>query len=124
MYKSRRRFIIFGVNVFSGLFFVVLSMMLLGEGSFLSSLIVGAIVFCVFQIASSLLTSSRVAKAERRALTSKETGLLSDFIKKLRFSYSVDDFIESIQTVLEDKADCSVLYVDRENNYEIGRAHV
>ncbi|HOE07996.1 MAG TPA: SpoIIE family protein phosphatase [Treponemataceae bacterium] len=119
MYKSRRRFIIFGVNVFSGLFFVVLSMMLLGEGSFLSSLIVGAIVFCVFQIASSLLTSSRVAKAERRALNSKETGLLSDFIKKLRFSYSVDDFIESIQTVLEDKADCSVLYVDRENNYVI-----
>ncbi len=119
MYKSRRRMIIFGVNVLSGISFVVLSMLLLTEGSFLSSFIIGAIVFCVFQIASTLLSSSSIAKTEKKALFLKETGLLTDFIKKLRFSYSVDDFIESIQVVLEDKADCSVLYVDRENNYVI-----
>ncbi len=119
MYKSRRRLIIFGVNVLSGLLFVVLCMALLPEGSFLTSFVVGSIIFCVFQIASSIFLTNSVSKAERNALNTKETELLTDFIKHLRFSYSIDDFIESIQSVLEDRADCSVLYVDRENNYVI-----
>lgn len=65
------------------------------------------------------ISTSQVKKSRKLALETNETALLSEFIKKLQFSYSVDDLILSIQSSLEDKGDCSALYIDRSTNYVI-----
>ena len=119
MYKAQRRLVVFGVNVITGILFVLLSLLLLPEGSFLSALIIGIIVFVIMQIVGAQVTNSLVTKVKSRAMNTKETALITSFINKLRFSYTVDDLIDAIHTELEDKGDCSVLYVDRENNYVI-----
>ena len=119
MYKAQRRVVVFGVNIVTGMLFVLLSLLLLPEGSFISSLVIGIIVFLIMQIAGAQVTNSLVAKVKDKAMTTKETALLTSFINKLRFSYTVDDLIDAIHTELEDKGDCSVLYVDKENNYVI-----
>lgn len=119
MYKAQRRLVVFGVNFITGILFVLLSLLLLPEGSFLASLVIGLIVFLVLQISGSKIIAIFVEKVKTRVLHTKETALLSSFIEKLRFSYTVDDLIEAIQTELEDKGDCSVLYMDKENNYVI-----
>lgn len=119
MYKAQRRLVVFGVNVITGILFVLLSLLLLPEGSFLSALVIGIIVFVIMQIVGAQVTNSLVTKVKSRAMNTKETALITSFINKLRFSYTVDDLIDAIHTELEDKGDCSVLYVDRENNYVI-----
>ncbi len=56
-------------------------------------------------------------KLQRKTTREGETSIISEFIEKLRVCYSNDDFFETISSVLEQKGDCSVLYVDRRNNY-------
>ena len=46
-----------------------------------------------------------------------ETNLLSDFIAKLKFCYSYDEFYKIIGETLEMNGDCSVLFIDRKKNY-------
>ena len=59
--------------------------------------------FIVFQVITSNISTNQVKLLYKRALETKETALLSEFVKKLRFSYSVDDLMESVEVVLEDK---------------------
>ena len=65
----------------------------------------------------SPLWSGKWPNTSGLSLYTHETALLSSFIEKLRFAYSVDDFIDAVKTVLEDQGDCSVLYVDSTSNY-------
>lgn len=58
-----------------------------------------------------------VAKIRNKTFHQQETGILTEFIEKLRFCYSMDDFYENIGTILEEKADCSVLFIDRQKDY-------
>lgn len=119
MFKIRRRFFIFGTNILLALLFAIVTIVLLPKASFLSSFLVVLISFIVFQVVTTVISTSQVKKSRKLALETKETALLSEFIKKLQFSYSVDDLILSIQSSLEDKGDCSVLYIDRSTNYVI-----
>ena len=58
-----------------------------------------------------------VAKIRNKTFHQQETGILTEFIEKLRFCYSMDDFYENIGTILEEKGDCSVLFIDRQKDY-------
>ena len=58
-------------------------------------------------------------RAELKVLTTKETAYLTKFIDKLKFCYSVDDFIELLQSILEYEAGCGILYVDHNTQYVI-----
>lgn len=46
-----------------------------------------------------------------------ETAYLAQFNNALRFCYSLDDFYKAIGQILETKGDCSILFIDRTNNY-------
>lgn len=70
-----------------------------------------------FLIMSSSITKVINQKLEDRVLKREETKYLQLFIDSLRFCYSLEDFYEIIQTILEQKADCSVLYIDSEKEY-------
>lgn len=119
MYKIRRRFFILGTNILFAILFAIVTIFLLPEGSFLPAFLIALIVFIVFQVITSNISTNQVKLLYKRALETKETALLSEFVKKLRFSYSVDDLMESVEVVLEDKGDCSVLYIDRSTHYVI-----
>ena len=119
MYKIRRRFFIFGTNILFAILFAIVTIFLLPEGSFLPAFLIALIVFIVFQVITSNISTNQVKLLYKRALETKETALLSEFVKKLRFSYSVDDLMESVEVVLENKGDCSVLYIDRSTHYVI-----
>lgn len=119
MFKIRRRFFIFGTNILLAFLFAIVTIILLPKASFLSSFLVVSISFIVFQVITMAISTSQVKKSRKLALETNETALLSEFIKKLQFSYSVDDLILSIQSSLEDKGDCSALYIDRSTNYVI-----
>ena len=119
MFKAQRRIMLCTVNTLAGLCFILMTGFLVPETSFLFAAIVAAVIFGGMQIIISNVMRLSISKIERRALYSHETDLLSRFIERLRFSYSVDDFIEAIKAILEDEADCSVLYIDRSTNYVI-----
>ncbi len=70
-----------------------------------------------FLICSSSITKAASAKMENRVLKREETKYLQLFIDSLRFCYTLEDFYEIIETILEEKADCSVLYMDSEKEY-------
>ncbi len=52
-----------------------------------------------------------------KILKRRENAMLYEFIEKLRTCCSLDDFYENVGAVLEEKGDCSVLFVDREKEY-------
>lgn len=119
MYKIRRQFFVFGATILFALLFVLVTIFLLPNASFFVSFLGSLLLFLVFQVITMAISTSQVKKSRKLALETKETALLSEFIKKLQFSYSVDDLILSIQSSLEDKGDCSALYIDRSTNYVI-----
>jgi serine phosphatase RsbU (regulator of sigma subunit) len=124
MYKARRRLVTLGVNIFTGIVFFILVLCLLSKNSVDSSsklipFLFGIIVFFLLFISTRKIISTSTAIIEKKALRSKETLILSEFIDKLRFCYTTDDLVEAIQNILEFKGDCSVLYIDRSNNYVI-----
>lgn len=75
------------------------------------------IVFTVVSVVLKKFQSNILFFIRRKELFTKETGILNQFIDRMRFCYSLDDFYEAIGSVLEMKGDCSVLLVDREKNY-------
>ena len=56
-------------------------------------------------------------RIETESLYKGETSILSDFINRLRFCYSLEDLYEAIADILEQKGDCSVLLMDTTRNY-------
>ena len=63
------------------------------------------------------INGSLDAKFKRDALLKNETKLLSDFIDRLKFCYSFDEFYKILGEVLEIQGDCSILFVDRIKNF-------
>ena len=70
-----------------------------------------------FLIMSSSFTKFVNKTIEDKVLKKEETKYIQLFIDSLRFCYTLEDFYEIIQTILEQKADCSVLYIDSEKEY-------
>ena len=84
------------------------------------SLFVWLTVVGIFLVLSTLLhlkSFKLVEKIRNRTFHQQETGLLMEFVDKLRFCYSMDDFYENIGSILEEKGDCSVLFIDRQKDY-------
>lgn len=119
MIQSRKRFSKLAVDTFVGLVFSFFMYIIVPEFEFAGRFVVAAIVFLIIATISSLLTSEIWSRLEHSVFRVKDTRLIVRFIERLRFSYTIEDLIDSIQSVLEHDADASVLYVNSENNYVI-----
>ncbi len=119
MIQTRKRMAKLAIDTGIGLIFAFFMFLVFPEFSFLGRFVSAAIVFFVASISSSLLSHMVWQRMERTVFRVQDTRLLVQFVDRLRFSYTVEDLIDSIQTVLEHEADCSVLYVNAENNYVI-----
>lgn len=72
----------------------------------------------MFSIIFSAFVDRAVTTAmDNQVLKKGETKYFQLFIDSLRFCYTLEDFYEIIETILEEGADCSVLYMDSEKEY-------
>jgi serine phosphatase RsbU (regulator of sigma subunit) len=120
MYKARRRLALIAVNSGLAVAFVLLSLFLFPQVKTTNSslpVIVSGTLFFLLLLGGTAVYSSALSIIEKKSLESGDTALLSRFIDKLRFCYSLDDFYGVLARLLEEDAGCSVLYVDRSNNY-------
>ena len=74
-------------------------------------------IFLALSMMLHMLSDKLVEYLHNKTLYTGENSLLTEFQERLRFCYSDDDFNEAIGSVLEEKGDCSVLYINRSNNY-------
>lgn len=91
----------------------------LPDFNFVTRFVAGAFIFIVAALFSSLLSSFWENYAYRLSSTELETTLFHTFINRLRFCYTRENFIESVQQELELKADCSVLIANMETSIVI-----
>jgi serine phosphatase RsbU (regulator of sigma subunit) len=119
MIQSRKKLAKLAIDTGIGLIFAFFMFLVFPEFSFLGRFVSAAIVFFVASISSSMLSRGIWQRMEHSVFRVGDTRLLVQFIDRLRFSYTIEDLIDSIQAVLEHEADCSVLYVNAENNYVI-----
>lgn len=123
MYKTRKNVVLILVTVISIICFLLMSLSLLPvRNASKFQILTGVVVMLVF--ATVIFWSNRVrnvllSKVRKDTLESGETVILNNFIDKLRFCYSVDDFYLAIADVLEKQGDCSVLFIDRVKNYTL-----
>lgn len=121
MYKTRKKVVLIGIDIISIVMFllVVLFLLPVKETREMSiySFIMTAVLFVVVIFAANKLKSFLLGIVRRRTLESGETIIINQFIDRLRFCYSLDDFYTAIGEILEKQGDCSVLLVDRSKNY-------
>ena len=123
MYKTRKNVVLILVTLISIISFLSISIFLLPNR--LSSnlpVVTGVVVLMIFAIIVFWANRARnvlLSKVRHDTLESGETVILNNFIDKLRFCYSLDDFYQAIGDVLEKQGDCSVLFVDRTKNYTL-----
>ena len=123
MYKARRRFFLVIVSLIILASFLLITLSIVPHYPVIQSYnpfficLVVTTVLCILQFIGGVTTAYADQQIETNVLYTKETSLLSEFIDNLRFCYTLDDFYEVIGKILEEKADCSVFYIDRRKNY-------
>jgi hypothetical protein len=119
MIQSQKQLSKLAIDTVVGLVFSFFMFLIIPQFSFLGRFVSATIVFFVAVTSSSLVTKAVWNRLEHKVFRVGDTRLMVQFVDRLRFSYTVEDLIDSIQAVLEHDADCSVLYVNAENSYVI-----
>lgn len=121
MLKQRKRYVEILNYFISAFLFMIVSFLILPKVTLMvDSLYFWLLEFMLlmfFLIMSSSFTKFVNKTMEDKVLKKEETKYIQLFIDSLRFCYTLEDFYEIIQTILEQKADCSVLYIDSEKEY-------
>ena len=125
MFKARRRIFLGVVYCLIALIFIALAVFLVPQtkindfvdytNTFPTT--VTAVLFCILLLTASSIYGMIRLHLEHTIMRSGATAFLTEFTDRLRQCYSREDFYNLISEILEIKADCSVLYVDRKNNY-------
>ena len=121
MYTTRRKLLFFLSGFLCVLIFVLLANFLVPtqDATFPFSFVVATVAFCILLASSTFIDRLMSDKLKENVLYTKETEILSAFISKIRFAYSLDDLFTAVRQELEDRGDCSVLFIDRQSQYVI-----
>ena len=121
MYKTEKRISLLLISIFIITVYALLMVALLPSkdiaNGYIAIFLISGVIFMLVAFAANTLRQYVLAKVRKRTIDSGETLILNGFIEKLRDCYTFDDFYAAIIEHLERKADCSVLLVDRTNNY-------
>jgi len=123
MYKTKRRFVILASDALLLVLFIFLAVSIVPKfnenrsHSLLFSWISATTLFFATLLVTRKLRSFFDSELYKSALYTGETSFLTEFTEQLRYCYSLDDFYDNISEVLEKRADCSVLFIDRKKNY-------
>ena len=116
MLKTKQISVKIGLFIGACVSFAVVAFFLTWNSGILFSFVAASLIVCIFFIARNAADIFFSERIERKGLYDGETGLLSQFIERLRFSYTLDDFIQAVRDVCEDRGGISVLYVDKDEN--------
>ena len=127
MYKSRRRAALVAINGAAAVVFVVVAVALAPQTkindfntySNIFPIVVTAVLFAMLSFLSVSIYDNVRETLETRMMRTGATAYMSEFIDRLRFCYSLDDFYKAIGEILEVKVDCAVCYVERASNYTL-----
>ena len=78
--------------------------------------IIGSLVFVIVAIFADSLIRSFYKKIESRAYDKPKTKVFAEFLKKIRFCYTIENLIDAVQNELEYSGDSSVMLVDPKEN--------
>ncbi len=123
MYKRKRQAIVVCIDVAMVMVTLALVLTILPRSNFnhkwstLFSWVSATALSLALILVFNKLRKILIGILRNKTVSRGENALITEFINKLRFCYSTDDFYEIIGSVLEEKGDCSVLFVDRRNNY-------
>lgn len=124
MYQIKRRISIFIASLLLIAFFILTAVSVIPairrnspQHSPLATLFTVGIAFGVVTVTYRFAAFYLTRYAAKTSLEEGESGILTNFKEKLRFCYSLDEFKEIVSQVLEVEGDCSVLYIDRNQNY-------
>ncbi len=121
MYKTKRRVIYFIINAAVLLLSVIFSILIVlknqDDNSMFVYIGIPAVIFLGFLVAGSSLRHHTDKFLRIKNLETGYTAYIAKFIDALRFCYSFEDFYKQISEILELKADCAILFIDREKNY-------
>ncbi len=79
----------------------------------------GVVIFTLALYCAGKFSDFWSSHLHNKDLDSGLTTILNTFVNEVRSSYSIDEIISAIKTILEDKGDCSVLLVDGAKEYVI-----
>ncbi len=119
MIQSRKRISKLIIDILVGMTFAFFMSLVFPQFAFTGRFIFASIVFFIAVSVSSLATNLVWQRLEHTVFQVQDTRMMVAFLERLRFSYSVEDLIDSAQSILEQEADCSVLYVNAGNSYVI-----
>jgi len=123
MYKTRRKAVLIAVNVLTIVFFILITLFLLpvknDKAKSIYSFVVPAMIFVIMVFWANRIKYFILERVRHNTLETGETVLLNNFIDRLRFCYSLEDFYGVIGDCLEKQGDCSVILVDRTKNYTL-----
>jgi len=123
MYRTQKKIIRIAINIAAVVLYVALTLFLLprraGNARSFYSFLVPALFLLIVLVWASQVLNTLVARARHRNLESGETMLLNNFIERVRFCYSLDDFYNVTAEILEQQGDCSVLLIDKAKNYTL-----
>lgn len=121
MYRTRKKAVLIVVNVLAVISFCLICLFLLPTRTSAErskvTFIITFVIFWVVVFWANRVRSYLISRVRKETLESGETVILNDFIDRLRFCYTLDDFYLVIADILEKQGDCSVLFVDRTKNY-------
>lgn len=121
MYKTRRRIVSIAIYIIAILLFTVFALFLLPEREneqySIYSLLIIFVIFISIVFLCTRIKKVIIDKVHHDTLEAGETLVIKDFIDRLRFCYSLEDFYQAVAEFLEKKGDCSVLLIDRNKNY-------
>lgn len=121
MYRTRKKLALITINICAVLLFLLVALALLPEKTSNNiSYVTLALISAIFVTVIFLFNKARsyiYAKIKHDTLETGETVIINQFIDKLRFCYTLEDFYSVIADNLEKLGDCSVMLVDRTKNY-------
>ncbi|MBQ4377574.1 MAG: SpoIIE family protein phosphatase [Treponema sp.] len=125
MYKTQRRIALISINLVAALVFILIAVNLAPQTkltdyrtySNLFPIVVTALVFAILFFTSLTVFENARIRIQKKSMETGVTAILTKFIERLRFCYSLEDFTNAVSEILELQADCAVLYVDRNANY-------
>ena len=125
MYRAKRRVALILIDVIASIIFLFIAVSIVPQTkindyrtySNVFPTIVVSILFALVLFTSTMLYYRVRHKIEKLSLETGATALLSKFIDRLRFCYSLDDLYVAISEILENEADCAISYIDCSANY-------
>lgn len=121
MYKTRKKAVTIGIYCFAIIVFIFFALLLIPSRQNVNfsiyTFLIISVLFVAVIFVSTILKNALIARVHYKTLETGETLIIKDFIDKLRFCYTLDDFYNTVAEYLEKNGDCSTLLIDRTKNY-------